>query len=474
MATEITGAQFNRNVSLARLEAFRSWLNWTIAAIEAYGWFSFGIGFAQYGFAVWAILMVLMRSHLSEIKVLAFKHSNIRLANQAAGMIALSVAITAFSLYTVYSDEMHKANQYRIAQSIPVKLADSKLKSLEDELQKLESESEATQIASARSEYQSLQKRLKQAQQPIQRFWQNKHRNGELYDDIVDQNTLSAKASQWGGGLMTTARNEIVAQWNALQSNVQTIEYKIGQLKSILMAGQKIESLHGQINTARTKLLQAQTQSGISLNETHTHHPVFHLLSELTFDTISPNTIMSLFGIAAILLVLITNNVMSEAIAIAPNVPNPSISDNKPIKTWSTKLVELISEKIKSPRPIETNPSPITAVYSPTQPSSPQMTNERSDKPTTTVLIDESDNRQGFIGFIPPSTPKREQVAKTGRKDFDIERYNTVTALLEKGHSVPQITKLTGIPRSTAYLDKKRWENSPKPIKPMSNQRTSD
>ncbi len=474
---EITGAQLSRNLSLAKLENFRSWLNWTIAAIEAYGWASFGTGFAAWGFAIWAVLMVLMRSHLSEIKVLAFKHSNIKLANQAASMIALSVGITAFSLYTVYSEEMHRANQERIAQSVPVQLAASKLKSLEEELQRIESTSDLAQIAAARSEYQDLQKRLEQAQQPSQGFWQRKHKNGELYSNIVDQNTLAAKPSRWGGGLMLSARNEIVAQWNALQTDVQSIKYQIGQINNTLKAGQKIENLRTQVNIAKTELLQAQTQTGITLNETHTHHPVFHLLSELTFGTISPNTIMSLFGIAAILLGLIANNVMSEAIAIAPTVPNPTTGDNTPTeKTWYNKLTELVLEKIKPSPTTQPIDQPIDPILKPVMATAHSQPNQSSvpvvepivpsteliysDKPTTTVITDESDNKQGqgFIGFIPPSPQPTKP--KTGRKDFDLQRYQQVVSLLEKGHSVSEITQLIGVARSTAYNDQKRWKNS--------------
>ncbi|RKZ40022.1 MAG: hypothetical protein DRR16_15505 [Candidatus Parabeggiatoa sp. nov. 3] len=443
---EITGAQYGRNVTTASLIRFRNVLNWLVAAIEAYGWSTFATEPpAQIAFAAWAIAMVFVRSYLSGVKSLAYKHGDLELANRASLALLVSIWITGVSIYTAYSNELEQAKQARIAASAPVRLAQSNLIELRETLSRLEETTNTTQIAESQTKWQAFSEKLTQLQGHKESFWATPHeKSGLLYNQIADENTLQAKRPPWGGGQLTTLRNFVVAEWQILQRQIQTTEAQKKQITPNIQVGRKMDDLHQQIVQAEQHLLQIQTQTGLNLNELQVYHPMFHQLSDLTRNYISPAIFVSVLGIAAILLLLNSISIFSEGAILAPNVPNPNASPepNNKKTSWFNNVLERILPPKSSGLPTQVD-APIKAMD--------------GDKAIERQLSDSEPEPEPSYGFkfVPDADFDKPTITHIPSNQLSSKRDDTIW-LLEQGYAVADIAQNLGISKSTVYRYRKQ------------------
>jgi len=289
------------------LARFQFWLILMVAAIEAFAWYGFGSSpFTAIGFGLFGVLVALLRPKLAKIEMLAIKHRQIRLANTANLLVILSVIITSVSLFIVYTDEMDKFQQQRLSETAAVRLAQSKLAKLQNELETVQKSSTWTpeQLESAYITSQSLKQQLLAAQKAaanrfeqasraaeskLSEFWTTKHQNGLSYAQIIN---LDGTPRSYKGGTLKSAARSIEPQLIAIKqlfpqppendSDVQSIKNQIRQLDEQLALKQKLDYLKSELSDAELNLIQQQQQINSQTTE-NTLPAAFHQMSKFLY-----------------------------------------------------------------------------------------------------------------------------------------------------------------------------------------------
>lgn len=467
MGKNITSAQFERNYNTLRLERFLILLTTVVGIAEAYGWYSFGFNpYMALGFAVWAILIVIMRPKLAAIEVLAIRHRNNQLANSANLLVGLSVVITFVSLFVVYTDAMEHYRKQRISETAAIRIAQASLSKLRDEQKMVlaNNQYDNYQLFEAVEKNRTLQQQLstaqqqaqakfdnqtKLAQQKLDAFWQKNHRNGLSYSQII---TLDGNPKIYRNGTLRSAANDIRPELNTIVQSfplepsqdqlVQSIKNQIRQLEPLLILGKRLDGLQQSIHEAEQRLAQQQLDTEVG-SEIETYPPAFHQLSKLTGGLVSANSVMLGFGALAIIIVIMAVPTFAKALALAPETVS-------------------VERNVTPPSP----PQPDSGFFG--------FLKQRYQKPTAiattaSTLDDNQSYQKNGFGFIPESKPTVNQIGqsskpyvqsdnhqighKKGRKEFNQQNYQLVLDDFQSGLKKAEIVKKWAgqIPRSTVY-----------------------
>jgi len=203
-----------------------------VAAVEGAAWAAFGVSFwSKAVFIAWAVAMVWTRPWLINTRILALTHRNEKLAASAATWLRISLAITAFSLFSLYSEAMDTYKAKRIAESAPVlaqqaqvEQADALLRQTQESATFSEADLSAAvadnarlqaELQAARSRAQAqFAARQKAVEQELAAFWDNRHANGFRYAELLDAQCNPLKTSY---GLMKSAATELCPRLQAIQ-----------------------------------------------------------------------------------------------------------------------------------------------------------------------------------------------------------------------------------------------------------------
>ena len=306
-----------------------------VAAVEGAAWAAFGASFwSKTVFIAWAVAMVWTRPWLVNTRILALAHGNEKLAASAATWLKVSLAITAFSLFSLYSESMESYKAQRIAESAPVLAAASRMEQAQGGLQRIKEGARFNdgEISAAVADNTRLQAELQAAQAKAQAafaaqktavqselaaFWDSQHSNGFRYAELLD---AQCKPLSTRYGPMKSAAAELCPRLQAIQkkmpdvaadSEVRRIEAEIAKLAPVLNLHQSIEAAKLAVTQAEEELHTKQSESRVA-SGTDVYPPVFHRLSNLTGGNMTADNLVSVFGMLGILLLLFSLNLFQE------------------------------------------------------------------------------------------------------------------------------------------------------------------